>query len=425
MGSYGEVVINENNVLKTTDIFNKKNNLYTPNLQEVVFLSIIKHNNIIKLNKIEINNNKFILDLEKGDKTLHKFIEKTPKIKRIEYFEHILWQLIEVLYFMHKNNFIHGDLKPNNIIINNDYQIKLIDFGGICSFRINKEHKPLSTHSFCPPEGYRDIKKYINKKYDIWALGSTMYFYLTKEYIINSDDEKTLEYTQKFTSDMKKLKYPDIKNIKSLINDKMYKLMKKMLSYNIEDRLSSKEIYLNQDNYFDNPKKNKINTFKISDTFDYTFMFGYNNKNWETRKKSINFLYNICIQEEIFYNFVLSVWILDKYICITKKIIGIKKYKLYSLCCLILASHLINIKPLKLNLQPKYNYIDIIMGIIDILQSLDYKIYTPTFDYMIEKNNYNKLRGDIILELLTNEKYVGKFEQKRMKELYINLLNKN
>lgn len=37
--------------------------------------------------------------------------------------------MVEALAYIHKQGFFHRDLKPENVLIDNDFNIKIIDFG--------------------------------------------------------------------------------------------------------------------------------------------------------------------------------------------------------------------------------------------------------------------------------------------------------
>lgn len=39
------------------------------------------------------------------------------------------WQIISAVDYLHKHNLCHRDLKAENILLDNNYDIKLIDFG--------------------------------------------------------------------------------------------------------------------------------------------------------------------------------------------------------------------------------------------------------------------------------------------------------
>lgn len=38
-------------------------------------------------------------------------------------------QIAEVITYMHHNTFVHLDIKPENIMLNKNLDIKLVDFG--------------------------------------------------------------------------------------------------------------------------------------------------------------------------------------------------------------------------------------------------------------------------------------------------------
>lgn len=68
--------------------------------------------------------------------------------------------------FLHSANIIHSDIKPENILINNDLEIKICDFGLSRSLRHrdepNKKIRPMSNCSFTrfyrPPEAILDYQ---------------------------------------------------------------------------------------------------------------------------------------------------------------------------------------------------------------------------------------------------------------------------
>lgn len=88
----------------------------------------------------DLNNNWIIMKYIKGQK-LKDLMGKIDKSKRKWYFE----QIGKYIAFMHKNDFIHGDLTTSNIIITKNEKIFFVDFG--LSTKSSKiEHKSVDLH---------------------------------------------------------------------------------------------------------------------------------------------------------------------------------------------------------------------------------------------------------------------------------------
>lgn len=97
--------------------------------------------------------------------------------------------IADALVFIHRQNLIHSDLKPENVTVSNG-EIKLIDFG--CSSFADDEEKPEIVQSlfYRAPEvvfgmGY-------NTKIDVWSFGCLMYELATGLPLFDCDDENDL-----------------------------------------------------------------------------------------------------------------------------------------------------------------------------------------------------------------------------------------
>ncbi|QRF74636.1 serine/threonine protein kinase [Thermoplasmatales archaeon] len=142
------------------------NSLYHPNLIQIFDKKdlICKNDEINYLATVE----EFVpggLDLEKWCKTLIGS-EPTPDtvIKHINDFSVILEQLADVLWYLHKNEVYHCDIKPENILVK-DNSPKLVDFG--YSHRIYLKEDPVDkigfTWDFALPKLREFIHKYASK----------------------------------------------------------------------------------------------------------------------------------------------------------------------------------------------------------------------------------------------------------------------
>ena len=81
-----------------------------------------------------------------------------------------MYQLLKAIKYLNKNNFIHTDIKPENILISEKiiinkeelFKVKLVDFGNANSLQ-NPESKNLPY--YVAPEV---IDRKFNEKCDIW-----------------------------------------------------------------------------------------------------------------------------------------------------------------------------------------------------------------------------------------------------------------
>jgi hypothetical protein len=99
---------------------------------EIDILSGIDHKNIIQLYEI-FENPKFYFFVtefaEKGD--LFKMLKKSVCFNDSQIFL-ILKDVLAAMDYIHSKSILHRDIKLDNILINNEYQIKLCDFGVSC-----------------------------------------------------------------------------------------------------------------------------------------------------------------------------------------------------------------------------------------------------------------------------------------------------
>lgn len=87
---------------------------------------------------------------------------------------HIMHQLLEGLAYCHQNNFLHRDIKSANILVNNDGQVKLADFGLARLYSSKDQERPYTnkviTLWYRPPELLLGEERY-GKPVDVWSCG--------------------------------------------------------------------------------------------------------------------------------------------------------------------------------------------------------------------------------------------------------------
>lgn len=92
---------------------------------------------------------------------------------------HFLHDVAAGLEYLHDHNIIHQDIKPDNILVDDNCNFLLTDFG--ISKQIGTEHgegPTGGTRAYMAPERYDGI---VSKESDIWSLGATAFEMLTGE----------------------------------------------------------------------------------------------------------------------------------------------------------------------------------------------------------------------------------------------------
>ncbi|MFN2119041.1 MAG: serine/threonine protein kinase, partial [Anaerolineales bacterium] len=89
-------------------------------------------------------------------------------------------QVCDVLSFLHRHKpdpIIFRDMKPSNIMIDTDGNVKLVDFGIARSFQVGQRGTMIGTEGYSPPEQYRGEAA---PSTDLYALGATLHHALTR-----------------------------------------------------------------------------------------------------------------------------------------------------------------------------------------------------------------------------------------------------
>jgi len=151
--------------------------------QEAHMLSRLHHENLPKVIDYFCEGEKYylVMDYVEG-KNLKEYRENNPVIDREQIIK-IMVQICNVLEYLHgqKPPIIFRDLKPSNIMITDNSNIKLIDFGIARIFKESQKSDTVivGTPGFAPPEQYG--KRQTDERSDIYSLGATMYYLFTGE----------------------------------------------------------------------------------------------------------------------------------------------------------------------------------------------------------------------------------------------------
>jgi len=107
--------------------------------------------------------------------TLHELIHKgSIPVRKVA---HLGMQLCDALAYAHNHRILHRDIKPGNIMVNQDDQVKVADFGLARPITGEAEENPYGTPDYAAPEIL--AKQAVDQRADIFAAGVVIYEMLT------------------------------------------------------------------------------------------------------------------------------------------------------------------------------------------------------------------------------------------------------
>lgn len=175
-----------------------KNSIYNDVYNQFMELYISKlysyHPNIIPINDIVIDNNNLYYEYDYYKLTLTDFINITSIEKRKHYINKFIKQLLSCVHYLHNNDIIHGDIKDNNILIDDDFNIKLIDYGSCVINNITSKPEVITTYPYRAPEVF--LKLNYGYKIDIWSIGVILLKFIDNIDIIDIKSSKNDNYNR-------------------------------------------------------------------------------------------------------------------------------------------------------------------------------------------------------------------------------------
>jgi serine/threonine protein kinase len=353
-GEYGEVM----HIGETAGkIFNKTLNAST--IREMAVLSLVDHPNIVNVLGYNLTNDRLILIMEKANHNLEKKINTYNEESRAI----IIFQILNALSFLHKNNIAHRDIKPENILIFHPLEIKLCDFGlskpGMLSGLTHTDE--VATMQYRAPEVILDNGNY-NVLMDIWSVGIILLRMILKEkfkmaayheittlfkifYLIGTPSEKTWSGLSKMK--FWKTSFPKVKgNIDKILSSVLIstnekELLKKMLSYPL-NRINAHDSLCHP--YFDNIKL-KYNIGCIRKVENLNNICNLENilNFYEKIKILFSWILEINYELNISYSTILTTFnIINKYI--KTNIIKNTEIQLVGVACLSIVCKLLEVK---------------------------------------------------------------------------------
>ena len=172
----GEHKNNDDDVIFVKHIKIKSHLSYQDILKETYFLVLLKNQDyIVKLDNILLSSDKkhFFIIFKGNNTNLKNLIDFKGKnyLDNKSLIKWIVYQITFGLYILHFNGIIHNDIKPPNILIDEESNITICDFG---SATYKGKESNSFTNVYAPPEFLYNQEIMRDEKSDMWALGVIM-----------------------------------------------------------------------------------------------------------------------------------------------------------------------------------------------------------------------------------------------------------
>ncbi|XP_017565488.1 serine/threonine-protein kinase SIK1 [Pygocentrus nattereri] len=143
--------------------------------REVKIMKLLNHPHIIKLYQVmETKDMLYIVTEFAKNGEMFDYLASNGRLSEEEA-RRTFWQILTAVEYCHRHGIVHRDLKAENLLLDDNMNIKLADFG-FGNFYVPGE--PLSTWCGSPPYAAPEVfegKVYEGPQLDIWSLGVVLY----------------------------------------------------------------------------------------------------------------------------------------------------------------------------------------------------------------------------------------------------------
>ncbi|MBR2404116.1 MAG: Stk1 family PASTA domain-containing Ser/Thr kinase [Clostridia bacterium] len=157
----------------------------------------LTHQNIVSIFDVGEDNGKHYIVMEYVDGiTLKEYILKKGKLDYQEALD-ITYQIADALQAAHEKNIVHRDIKPHNILITDDKNIKVADFGIARSGTgqtLSTDNNILGSVHYISPEQAKG--EFVDNRSDLYSLGIALYEMISGKVPFDADSPVTVAMMQ-------------------------------------------------------------------------------------------------------------------------------------------------------------------------------------------------------------------------------------
>lgn len=160
--------------------------------REIEIMSSLRHPHIINISEVFENKTKIVIVMEYAESgELFEHLRRRKALSEEEA-RRLFRQIVSAVHHCHANGIVHRDLKLENILLDEKFNIKIADFG-----LSNVYHKDNVLDTFCGSPLYASPeivhgKPYCGPEVDAWALGVLLFSLVYGSMPFNADDFCTL-----------------------------------------------------------------------------------------------------------------------------------------------------------------------------------------------------------------------------------------
>ena len=295
--------------------------------REAKAVTSLSHPNIVSIYDVENEGEFYYLILEYVEgMTLKDYMVKNPRIP-IETIVHIAKQIAAGLSHAHQNGIIHRDIKPQNILMNENLTCKITDFGIARAYgdtTLTQTNQMLGTVYYLSPEQARG--NVATAQSDIYSLGILIFEMITGQIPFKGESAVAiaLKHLQEELPDIDKYRENVPQSVKNIVLQATMKnpneryISSKELFEDLSTVLNPERLYenkytgfkipaepvkkYNQTQYLDNSSNNNQYSYNDynneDDYYDYEEENRHNNRHYQQANNQKNNYNNVSKRDE-------------------------------------------------------------------------------------------------------------------------------